>query len=296
MMLRSVAYASGLVLFLVPTLCVGTQVSDAPRRVPRASATRTEGTRDFEKLAANARIVLTAIVKAAGDNHRLPRRDATGARAPFRRVGDELTVYYVGAGAAAARRLPEKEAAPAFLLALGIALDDSSLLRSNLLTGGLWRKVEPDVAFKQRLEVLGEPTLHGRHDLSQHFAVSAALSAAAGTQAAENAGILKELLDSRGGSGFSFADLSADFAGIAFARLLLNKPNRLANIEKSFRIADYAISPRGLPEGLTATEFAKKYGSIKDDRYLRVQEDIRKRIDALLGYRSPPATKPDSRR
>jgi hypothetical protein len=243
------------------------------------------GTGDSDKLAENARTVLSAIVKSARDNHRLPRRDTPGAQAPFRRGGDDLTVYYVRAAAVAARRLPEKEKVPAFLLALGISLDDSTLLRSNLLTGRLWRKIESDDAFKQRLQVLGEPTLHGRHDLAQHFSVSAALTAVSGPQAAESAGVLKEMLDSRGGSGFSFADLSADFAGIAFARRVLDKPSLLADIEKSFRIGDYAISPRGLPEGLTAAEFAKKYGSLKDDRYLRLQEDIRMRIDSLPGYR-----------
>jgi hypothetical protein len=271
-------------LLLVPTLCVGTQVGDALRRVPQESAAQNAPTTDLGKLAENARTVLAAIVKAAAENHRLPQRDAPGARAPFRRSGDELTVYYVRTAAAAARRLPEKEAAPAFLLALGIALDDAPLLRTNLMTRGLWRKVESDDARKQRLAVLGEPALHGRHDLAQHFSVSAALTAAAGPQAAESAGILKEKLDSRGGSGFSFADLSADFAGIAFARQLLAKPERLADIEKSFRIDDYTISPRGLPEGLTAAQFEKQYGSLTDERYLRVQEDIRKRIAALPGY------------
>lgn len=264
---------------LVPTLCGGTPAGDPPRRVPAQNV----GTR--ETLAENAQKVLAAVVEAAGANHRLPLRDAPGASAPFRRSGDELTVYYVRAAATAARRLPDKEAAPAFLLALGIALDDSSLLRKNLLTSRLWRRVEPDDAREKRLAVLGEPTLHGRHDLAQHFSVSAGLTAAAGPQAAESAGILKEMLDSRGGSGFSFADLSADFAGIAFARRLRDKPDLLADIEKSFRIADFAISPRGLPEGLSAAEFAKKYGSLKDERFLRVQEDIRKRIVALPGYR-----------
>jgi hypothetical protein len=238
-----------------------------------------------ETPADNARIVLAAVVKAAADNQRLPERGAPGARAPFRRTGDDLTEYYVRAAAAAARRLPEKEAAPAFLLALGIALDDSTLLRDNLLTRSLWRRVEPNEARKRRLAVLGSPTLHGRHDLAQHFSVSAALTAVSGPAAAESAGVLKEVMDSRGGSGFSFADLSADFAGIAFARRLLDKPDRLADIEKSFRIGDYAISPRGLPEGMNAADFAKKYGSLKDERYLRLQEDIRKRIDALPGYR-----------
>ena len=265
---------------LVPTLCVGTQVGLA----------QNAATRDLGKLAENAKTVLTAIIKAADENHRLPQRDAPGARAPFRRSGDELTVYYVRTAATASRRIPEKEAAPAFLLALGIALDDSPLLRTNLMTRGLWRKIESDDARKQRLAVFGEPTLHGRHDLAQHFSVSAALTAAAGPQAAESAGILKEKLDSRGGSGFSFADLSADFAGIAFARHLLAKPERLADIEKSFRIDDYTISPRGLPEGLTAAQFEKQYGSLTDERYLRVQEDIRKRIAALPGYRDKNPT------
>ena len=263
------------VLVALSSICVSLQAdaADSPRK------------QDAEKLAENARVVLAAIVKAAGENHRLPKRDAPGARTPFRRGGDDLSVYYVRAAASAARRLPEKDAAPAFLLALGIALDDSSLLRSNLLTRELWHKVEPDNAHKRRLAVLDSPTLHGRHDLAQHFAVSAALTVAVGPQAAESAGLLKEMLDARGGSGFSFADLSADFAGIAFARRLLDKPSRLADIEKNFRIGDYAIAPRGLPEGLSAKEFEKRYGSLKDERFQRLRGDIRKRIEALPGYR-----------
>ncbi len=130
---------------------------------------------------------------------------------------------------------------------------------------------------------------------AQHFSVSAALTAVSGPQAAESAGILKEMLDSRGGSGFSFADLSADFAGIAFARRILDKPSRLADVEKAFRIGDYAISPRGLPEGLTAAQFANKYGSLKDERFQRLQSDIKKRIDGLPGYRNGSEDKSESR-
>ena len=238
-----------------------------------------------DNLADNARTVLAAVVKAAGDNHRLPQRSGVDGVA-FRRTDDELTAYYIRTAAKAARELPEKDAAPAFLLALGIALDDSTTVRGNLLTRRLWHKVESGEARKLRLSVLGEPMLFGRHDLAQHFAVSAALTATAGPESAESAGVLKEMLDSRaGGSGFSFADLSADFAGIAFARRLLDKPSRLVGIEKSFRTADYALSPRGLPEGLTAEQFAKQYGSLKDERYLRLQSDIRKRIAELPGYK-----------
>jgi hypothetical protein len=235
-----------------------------------------------DPLTENARRVLSAVVKAAADNRK--------SHEP--KTGDDLTVYYIRAAAKASRELPEKEAAPAFLLAIGIALDDSPLLRQNVLTRGTWRKIETDEERRERLRVLGEPTLHGRHDLAQHFAVSAALTAKYGPEAAESAGIAKEILDSRGGSGFSFADLSSDFAGIAFARRLLDKPSRLADIEKSFRISDYAISPRGLPEGLTAEQFAKEYGSLKDERYLRTQSDIRKRIAALPGYKNMDRDEP----
>lgn len=232
----------------------------------------------------NARLVLAAIVQAAEDNQRLPKPGALAG--PFRRSGDELTVYYVRAAAAAARRLPAEQQGSAFLLALGIALDDADLLRDNLLTRSLWRRIEPEAARRRRLRVLGVPTLHGRRDLAQHFAVSAALTAAAGPEAAEGAGVLKELLDTRGGgSGFSFADLAADLAGVAFARRLLDQPGRLAGIEKGFALADYTLSPKDLPEGMTSAEFVKKYGSTKDERFRRMQTDIRKRIAALPGYR-----------
>ena len=250
-----------------------------------AGAARADDAEAKEKRVENARGVIAAVVEAAEANRRLPERNDAEGRGPFRRAGDDLTVYYVRAAATAARRLPVEQAAPAFLMAVGIALDDSSLLRDNLVTGALWRRIEPSEARKRRLEVLGEPTLFGRHDLAQHFAVSAALTAAAGAEAAEGAGILKEMLDSRpGGSGFSFADLSADLAGVAFARRLLDKPERLADVEKGFTVADYALSPKGLPEGLSAAEFARQYGSIKDERFLRMQRDLRKRIEALPGY------------
>jgi hypothetical protein len=275
--------------FLLAVLAVGLSGTVARLGADEGDVPKKSGS---ERLADNARTVLAALVKAAGDNQRLPQTEERGARAPFRRTGDDLTEYYVRSAAAAARRLPEKEAAPAYLLALGIALDDSTLLRDNLLTRSLWRRVETNEARKQRLAVLGSPTLHGRRDLAQHFSVSAALTAVSGAAAAESAGVLKEVMDSRGGSGFSFADLSADFAGIAFARRLLDKPGRLADVEKRFRIGDYALSPRGLPEGMQAADFAKKYGSLKDERYLRLQEDIRKRIDALPGYRSWSEDKP----
>ena len=76
---------------------------------------------------------------------------------------------------------------------------------------------EPPSERMRRLTVLGQPTMLGRRDLAQHFVLSAFLAANSGTQAAEAAGLAKEVVDAQGPSGFSFTDIAADRAGIRFA-------------------------------------------------------------------------------
>ena len=202
--------------------------------------------------------------------------------------GDELTQFYVRAAAAAALRLPEKQSAPAFLLAIGVGLDTSSLLRDNPVTGSTWKRVESDAERRERLKVLGKPTVHGRHDLAQHFGVSAALTAVSGPKAAEAAGILKELLDAEeGGSGFSFADLAADLSGVVFAERLLAS-GRLAGVARDFTVAAFVVPPKGLTEDLTRGQFEKRYGSIRDERFRKELEALRKKVKALPGYKPGP--------
>jgi hypothetical protein len=235
-----------------------------------------------DALVANTKAVVAAVLEAARRNR--------SSEAP--RKGDELTAYYFRAAAAAARKLPADQAAPAYLFGLGVALDTADMLRTNILTRGIWRRVESERERKARLAVLGTPTVHGRHDLCQHFVVSCALAAVGGPEAAEAAGLLKEVLDSRpGGSGFSFCDLSADMAGVACAKQLLASPAQLARVERSFTVADYMLSPAGLVEGLTEAEFIKRYGGTDDERFLQAQEALRKRVLALPGYQ-PSSSKP----
>jgi hypothetical protein len=224
---------------------------------------------------AGARTVVAAVVEAAGQNARRP--------APLR--GDQLTEYYVRAAARAARKLPEAERAPAFLLGIGVALDTAALLRKAPGTGELWKKIESDKERTKRLKVIGQPAMHGRHDLTQHFVVSAALTVSHGAKAAELAGILKELLDAAGTSGFSFADLASDLAGIAFAQQVLRSPGRLANLEKAFAVRDYSLTPKGLVEGLSSAEFERRFGSVSDKRFRAELEALRKRVRALPGHK-----------
>jgi hypothetical protein len=243
------------------------------------------------ELEKNARVIIAAIVKAAEKNQRLPDRSTPGTAPPFRRSGDSLTEYYFREAAIAARDLPQGEAAPAFLVGLAIALDDADLFRKNPVTGALWRRIEPDEQRELRLKVIGQPTMYGRHDSCQHFVDSAALVVVRGPVAAEAAGIVKELLDSQdGGSGFSFADLASDMSGVAFGREVLAEPGLLLVLPDNFVVADYAVPPDGLVEGLRYAEFAERYGRVNDPRFLQEHDKLRKRVRELPAYR--PAAAP----
>jgi hypothetical protein len=249
--------------------------------------------RDVSKLVDATKSVVAAIVEAGKKNQQLSKAGTSSSKAPFRREKDDLTAYYFREAAQAAQKLPAEQAVPAYLLALGIALDDSDLMRNNLVTRSFWRKVESSDDVKRRLAVLGEPTIQGRHDLCQHFAVSAALTAMLGEKNAESAGILKELLDARDPSnGFSFNDLSADLAGVAFAKQMLQTPKKLDQVAESFKVADYTIAPTYQPEGLPAKEFAKMFGSVSDERFLSRVEEIRKKLAQQPGLKTTPAEKP----
>lgn len=234
----------------------------------------------------HARAVLATINDAAKKNHALPLPADAKPGMTARRDKDELMAYYIRAAAAAAQRVPAEHQAEAFLLAIGIGLDTADLMRHNPVTRGMWLQIESDAERKRRLEIIGEPTVHGRHDLCQHFVVSCALCAQLGVKAGEAAGIAKEVLDARdGGSGFSFVDLSADLAGVTFAKRILADPKMLTQVEKSFAVADYTLSPKGLVEGLTQEEFAKDYGSVADKRFLTKFEALRKEVLALPGFK-----------
>ena len=76
--------------------------------------------------------------------------------------------------------------------------------------------------------------------------------------AAEAAGLFKEQQDARpGGSGFSFADLNADLAGVALAVRLKRGGITLEKLEKKYGVADFLPNHAGLREGLSASQFAQ---------------------------------------
>ncbi len=199
--------------------------------------------------------------------------------------GDDLTAEYVKAAATAAAALDEKRQARAFLIGLGVALDDSTILRDKPVVKKSVLAAESDDDRKARLEVLGRPTVRGRRDLCQHFAVSAALTETFGAAAAEFAGLSKELTDMRGASGFSIADLAADLAGIKLATVVTADPKRIAAMAKQFVVSDHVPDIAAFAEGLTEKAFKAKYGGTDDAKFKAELDAVRKAVQAVPAYR-----------
>jgi hypothetical protein len=214
--------------------------------------------------------VVAAVAAAARENSALP--------AEKRLAGDALADLYVRRGAGVAAGVRD------LLSGLVVALDVPRI-RPLIRQAG---RLESDGEEAARRRVLGEPTLRGRKDLLHHFVGSAALAALDRPAMAESAGIAKEIADAQpGGSGFSFADLLADLAGIRFAGWVAegDATARLAGVAKEFRGEDFLPDRPGQPEGLTAEQFAKDWGGPLDERFLGKLRALKDAVEALPIYR-----------
>ena len=129
----------------------------------------------------------------------------------------------------------------------------------------------------------------GRHDLVQHYLLSAALAASAGSGLAGAAGIFKELDDSRGGSGFSFADLLADSAGIRLAEMATGTDLQARLLQQRMggllSEADFMPGIDALPEGIMELEFKRRYRDLDSKNYKLVEDEIERRLSRCKIYR-----------
>ena len=194
------------------------------------------------------------------------------------------------AGELASRRVSlEKVFPPLFELA-GLRADERGDLqaenRAMLLTLAMYvlgidvgRFVDVPLASRQRRMYL---TLLKRHDLAQHFTVSAALTVSAGSGLANAVGLFKELDDSRDGSGFSFDDLLADKAGVRLAELATGTDQQarllLQRMSDQLTEADFMPSIDQLPPSIMELEFKQKYRDLDSEKYRVVDDEIGKRI------------------
>jgi hypothetical protein len=240
--------------------------------------------------------VLGRITEAAQANAKLPSAGATGAGATvagsdLRRQGDALTEYLVRQAADAAKSLPSDTGPTAFLFALGIGLDNSDVLRIHPKTGAFIQTVEPPSERTARLVALGSPTLRGRRDLCQHFAVSAYLTAALGTEAATETGLAKEMMDSEASEGFSFVDMMANRAGILFAGGVMRNAFALPTLADSFTVGAYMPAIDDIPEALSAMKLMAQFGLPADPRFQKELHAINQRVTELPAYRGADPAK-----
>ncbi len=134
--------------------------------------------------------------------------------------------------------------------------------------------------------------LRGRADLSQHFMTSAAIATQGNDTLSSLVGWYKEMSDANGGSGFSFADMTANRAGIRFAKLATESQASAQRLQAMARDGlsadDFMPLIQGLPEGMTRSNFASGFGDPKTGQYRRMLTNIDRRIDASrLFQRSP---------
>lgn len=168
----------------------------------------------------------------------------------------------------------------ATILALGTILGEEKLVKVAKRKIN-FENIEKIKKLRQRI------TLLERSDLSQHFWVSAALTVLSNGNQSMDAGIMKELMDSQGGSGFSFVDLTADRAGVLFAinatcdEASARKVQDL--IREGAKISDFMPNALDLPEKITSTDFQEKFGGLGGKKTKLVVDEIRQRLSNCQG-------------
>jgi len=130
-----------------------------------------------------------------------------------------------------------------------------------------------------------KPMLKSRVDLNQHFIFSAAIKILSEQGLSIAIGEFKELMDrSADGSGYSFVDLAADFAGVQFAVAATN-PSNARSVQNILagNTDERLFFPniKGLPEGLSKNEFNRRFTQVDSPEYLKMVRSINQRIAEL---------------
>ncbi len=124
--------------------------------------------------------------------------------------------------------------------------------------------------------------LNDRLDLAKHWALSSALSASLGADASLAMGVWKEMSDSStGGSGFSYADLAADRAGILIAERLADPRYAAATRTWLAGVTQDKLLPiekLALAEGMSEADFVARFEAIDSAR----DKAVVARIDAAI--------------
>jgi hypothetical protein len=173
----------------------------------------------------------------------------------------------------------------AAILALGIALGHERLARY----AGLERNSE---LVREAIAVRAATTLRGRHDWARHYCLSAALAVVENALLSDAGGLIKEELDAlTHGSGFSFGDLTADRAGVRFARAATGSERAAlalqARLLAGYAADDFFPPAADFPENLTVEQFRRDYGGVGTQRYRQTVSEIDTRLDRCAALVAP---------
>jgi hypothetical protein len=217
--------------------------------------------------------------------------DATAVQVSGPRpIGDGVMEALVRKTAEVAQRIPGQSTTQrsAFLKALGVLVDDSTFVREQPGLGAVWAKLETDAERQRRLARIPPPTIEGRHDWAQHFGVSAALTDLLGAGPARSLGLAKEWRDAQGDSGFSFTDLAADYAGVAFAEAVQSGRISMSEVAENFTLRAYVPPLSGYEEGIPFPRMIREYGGFFGERTRAITREIEAAIRSLPAYKNTP--------
>lgn len=135
-----------------------------------------------------------------------------------------------------------------------------------------------------------KPNLKSRVDLNQHFIFSAAIKILSEQGFSAAIGEFKELMDrGQGGSGYSFVDLAADFAGIEFAisATSIQSARELQNVlAGQTNESNFFPNIIDLPEDLSKAKFEQTFKQVDSLEYLKMVQEINRRIAVLPIHRN----------
>jgi hypothetical protein len=124
---------------------------------------------------------------------------------------------------------------------------------------------------------------------TNHGAAVSPSSVAATSKLSITVGLVKEMMGSAGGSGFSFIDLTADRAGTLFTVAETRNEESARAMQALIRngvvIADFVPNLLDLPEDISNDDFQAEYGGLGGERTKEIVEEIRRRLDACKGLR-----------
>ncbi len=168
------------------------------------------------------------------------------------------------------------------LLALGLYAGDYNLRRILSHVTSIELKHQPNPP---------EVVLADRRDLMLHFIYSATIQILSSKSLSLSIGELKEISDlDSGGSGFSFADLAADRAGIQFITMATDKNGGAEHLQSFLAKAasEKSFFPDifGLEEQISLSEFEIDYQDIDSEEYNKTVHEIDRRIRLLPLYAS----------